>query len=223
MRIVVVSDTHGKHEELGVLSGDVLIHCGDVFNAFRRSPAEVAQLDTWFGRQRFSRILCIGGNHDFALQELAIRSDPPLRNAEYLQDRAFEYGSVRFYGSPWTPELSDWAYYLPSDELESRWASIPKETDVLVTHTPPFDILDRNSSGKLCGCPSLRKRIEQFRPRRACGRRSSSDRPRCLRRELIGSLEQALVSARPGAVYGRGAVTGAVWCTPVQALASQEL
>jgi len=168
MNIVVVSDTHGRHGELGVLSGNVLIHCGDVFNAFASNPDEVAELDTWFGQQRFARILCIGGNHDFALQTLAARANRPLRNAEYLEDRVFEYRGTRFYGSPWTPELYDWAYYLPSSDLESRWASIPDDTDVLITHTPPFGVLDRNSSGKLCGCPGLRKRIEQIRPALHC-------------------------------------------------------
>ena len=29
MRLVVISDTHGDHEQLGVLDGDVLVHCGD--------------------------------------------------------------------------------------------------------------------------------------------------------------------------------------------------
>ena len=104
VKIVVVSDTHGRHEELGTLSGDVLIHCGDVFNGFRRNPAEVAQLDAWFGRQRFSKILCVGGNHDFTLEELAEGSEPPFRNAEVLRDRAVEQSPNR----P-TSRLGRWA------------------------------------------------------------------------------------------------------------------
>jgi predicted phosphodiesterase len=83
VKIVVVSDTHGKHSELGVLAGDFLIHCGDGLLGFEDNPNGVAELDAWFGQQRFERILCIGGNHDFALQELAARPGSPLRNAEY--------------------------------------------------------------------------------------------------------------------------------------------
>ena len=34
MRLVIISDTHTMHEELGSLSGDVLIHCGDFCDGF---------------------------------------------------------------------------------------------------------------------------------------------------------------------------------------------
>lgn len=66
MQIVIVSDTHKKHEQLGVLAGDVLIHCGDFCDGFNVNDSDVDDLDDWFGRQQFELILCIGGNHDFA-------------------------------------------------------------------------------------------------------------------------------------------------------------
>jgi predicted phosphodiesterase len=69
MKVVIVSDTHNRHEDLGVLRGDVLIHCGDNGIGFERETGEVERLDDWFGRQDFQRILCIGGNHDFQMQE----------------------------------------------------------------------------------------------------------------------------------------------------------
>ena len=109
MKLVIISDTHGRHDELGTLRGDVLIHCGDSGNGFSRHPDDLDRLDAWFGQQEFERILCIGGNHDFDMQARAERGGPVLRNAEYLQDQVHEYRSVRFYGSPWTPELVGWA------------------------------------------------------------------------------------------------------------------
>ncbi len=84
-------------------------------------------------------------NHDYTLQALAARADRPLRNAEYLEGRGLEYRGTRFYGSPWTPELEGWAYYLPDGDLESRWASIPDNTRVLITHTPPYSVLSNIS------------------------------------------------------------------------------
>ena len=56
MRIVVVSDTHELHDDLGVLRGDVLLHCGDGLNGFNRSAGALDRLDDWFGRQEFDRI-----------------------------------------------------------------------------------------------------------------------------------------------------------------------
>lgn len=134
MRIVIVSDTHTEHEQLGRLRGDVLIHCGDSANGFKRSPDDVRLLDDWFGQQDFDRILCTGGNHDFAMEDRSRAGTSVLRNAEFLQDRSVHYRGVHFYGAPWTPELAGWAFYLPSHEMREKWALIPESVDVLITH-----------------------------------------------------------------------------------------
>ena len=168
MKVVVISDTHELHEALGVLEGDVLIHCGDSAYGFNRSAAQVDRLDDWFGRQHFERILVIGGNHDFELQKRVETNERLFRNADYLQDKAIQFQGTNFYGAPWIPELSGWAFHLPADELCNRWDLIPDNTDVLITHTPPANILDRNSRGKACGCPNLRKRVIDLKPRVHC-------------------------------------------------------
>ena len=84
MRIVLISDTHGKHEELGTLSGDVLIHCGDSCHGFHNDGAHLAAIDRWFLEQNFERIFCVGGNHDFAAQERHSNGIPIFENAIFL-------------------------------------------------------------------------------------------------------------------------------------------
>jgi predicted phosphodiesterase len=106
VRLVIISDTHNRHEELGVLHGDVLIHCGDIGNGFERTAGEVDRLDDWFSRQDFNRILCIGGNHDFQLEDRVGTRDPVLDHALYLQDEEVTIEGLHFYGAPWTPELA---------------------------------------------------------------------------------------------------------------------
>ena len=168
MKLVVVSDTHAQHQDLGVLSGDVLIHCGD--GAFGRDASwgDVQRLDAWFSRQAFKLILCTGGNHDFALEEAAGRGLPTFRNAIYLEDSGVEFEGVKFYGAPWVPELRGWAYYQSGTSLKDRWAMIPEDADVLITHTPPYGILDETRQGRLCGCNDLRERVEKLRLRLHC-------------------------------------------------------
>jgi len=57
---------------------------------------------------------------------------------------------------------------MPPEEMPSRWEGIPQDTNVLITHTPPLDILDRNRGGKSCGCPHLRARVDKLKPRLHC-------------------------------------------------------
>lgn len=93
----------------------------------------------------------------------------------YLEDESVfllsdvsEARPLHIYGSPWQPEFCDWAFNLPlnSAEIASKWAMIPDDVDVLVTHGPPHGILDRAVSGHLCGCPILLREIQQrIKPR----------------------------------------------------------
>jgi Icc-related predicted phosphoesterase len=168
LRIVIVSDTHGLHERLGDLCGDVLIHCGDFGIGDSEAPETLRSLDAWFARQDFRHILCTGGNHDFHVEELLERHDAPFRNARYLKGEAVVLDGVTFYGAPWVPELTSSAHYMPDTELAHAWTKIPESTDVLITHTPPRGILDRNSMEKECGCATLRDRLTVVRPRLHC-------------------------------------------------------
>jgi Icc-related predicted phosphoesterase len=165
MQITVISDTHNTHEQLGILHGDVLIHCGDLFNQFSADEEEIEKIDDWFERQEFELILCIGGNHDFRLQKLFEQTSSPFRHAKYLQDSACSFRGIRFYGSPWVPNLPGQAYDLSSQELQEKWRQIPDDTDVLITHTPPMGILDLPSRTNIsCGCSHLAARVFEVAP-----------------------------------------------------------
>jgi Icc-related predicted phosphoesterase len=165
MRIVVVSDTHTRHEELGIVTADVLIHCGDGCNGFRRDPADVEQLDDWFSRQRVNLVLAIGGNHDFEIERRSRTELPVFSHALYLEDHVHNYRGCTFYGAPWVPELSDWAFFQDGKGMREKWASIPSGIDVLITHTAPYGILDQNRHGFSLGCHDLLDRLPVIRPR----------------------------------------------------------
>ena len=55
----------------------------------------------------------------------------------------------------------DWAFNLPRGKaLAKVWAKIPDDTDVLITHGPPYGILDKTERGEHCGCQDLLERIK---------------------------------------------------------------
>src|SRR5262249_848018 len=85
----------------------------------------------------------------------------------YLQDEACTIEAIRFYGSPWTPWLNDWAFNLPRGKaLAEKGAYIPDNTDVLITHGPPFGISDDAGlvEGRE-GCHELLFRVEKIAPK----------------------------------------------------------
>lgn len=168
MKIVVISDTHGEHENLGSLEGDVLIHCGDIGFGGNDSLYALERLDAWFKAQSFKLILCTGGNHDFGLEDASRNGGQLFENAIYLEDQAVVFEGIKFYGAPWIPELRFWAFFKDEQAMAKKWASIPEDTDVLLTHTPPHGLLDRTSNGKHCGCRALRDRIDQLNLKLHC-------------------------------------------------------
>jgi|SRR5215207_4145555 len=51
------------------------------------------------------------------------------------------------------------------EELDDKWALIPRNTDILITHSPPFDFLDKTIDGRAVGSLSLLDFIGQYKPR----------------------------------------------------------
>jgi len=159
--ICLISDTHKRHRELVIPPCDLLIHCGDMCSFQDDDAGTLEDIDQWFAEIPAKRVVCIGGNHDFMLQSREFR----FAHAEYLCDRLIEIEGLRIYGAPWCPDLSGLAFYLPDGELAEKWARIPAGIDILITHTPPFGILDLPSSGEMhLGCKHLRRELERIQP-----------------------------------------------------------
>lgn len=55
----------------------------------------------------------------------------------YLCDNTYIYEGVTFYGTPWCPELRNWAFYANNKQLLNEFNKIPDDVDVLITHCPP--------------------------------------------------------------------------------------
>jgi Icc-related predicted phosphoesterase len=163
MRLCLISDTHTKHRELGALPEcDVLIHAGD--STWTGELDKLEDFAKWMGDQPARHILAIAGNHDWCFQhtpELARRTLAAY-GVHYLQDESVTIDGFKFYGSPWQPEFNNWAFNLPrgGPELVAKWAAIPHDTDVLITHGPPLGILDA-CPGHV-GCRALLKRVESL-------------------------------------------------------------
>lgn len=155
MKILHISDTHGCHRRLHNLpQADIVVHSGD----FTMNGSEQEALDfmNWFCDLPCPQKIFICGNHDDCLYGATI--DGLDGNVHYLCNSGIEIESLKFYGVPMF--MGDCI----TDRQTRHYANIPDDTDILITHTPPFGILDFDDNINY-GSEELLSRISVVRPR----------------------------------------------------------
>ena len=175
MKIVCLSDTHCRLRKVTIPDGDILVHTGDL--TFKGSIEETSQEVRELGRYRdkFKAIVLVEGNHDW----LGARHPELMDQMCYdnritlLRDSGVTIEGLKFYGSPHQPAFCNWAFNLPRGEaLREKWALIPMDTQVLLTHSPPMGILDyfEKFNGQKCeyelehvGCADLYNRVMELK------------------------------------------------------------
>jgi Icc-related predicted phosphoesterase len=182
MIITLISDTHGKHNQItqDLPGGNLIIHAGDISSMGHQH--EVQQFCKWFNNvENYDHKIFIAGNHDWGFQnnaEKIMEIVNSYKTVDYIQDETIQVNNddkmVNIYGSPWQPEFYNWAFNLPKNgpELAAKWAAIPDNTDILITHGPAFGVLD-TVAGKMwdnLGCQLLTNKIKTIKPKiHVCG------------------------------------------------------
>ena len=158
MRILHLSDTHNHHHLLHNLpAADIIVHSGDLSMA--GTGGEVDDFVKWFAQLDYPHKIFIAGNHDDCLcgknREIIQRFLPS--NCHYLCYSGVEINGIKFWGVP----------FFMLDDVEGRFpqimAQIPPDTDVLISHRPPYGILD--AIGNIYGCPDLLLAVQRTSPR----------------------------------------------------------
>lgn len=194
MKIIATSDIHGNLPELPPC--DVVCLCGDIVPLMvqRNAIESIAWLSGPFQKWALNlpceKVIMIWGNHDFIGERLMKYGATDGGNITFpfgyngskqhdlifqndidekiviLCDAQYEYKGKVFYGTPWCPNLSSWAFYKDSEGLKDKFSHIPYETDVLLTHCPPkFGqqgvVLETNwNFGRNFGCQELQDAME---------------------------------------------------------------
>lgn len=177
MRITFISDTHGLHGKLDLPGGDLIIHAGDISSMGYEH--ELHRFCKWFSKVDYDNAIFIAGNHELGIEDNSVNSMNIINSydcIDYLQDDLLILGEddytsrIKIYGTPWQPEFCSWAFNLPknSNELQEKWDKIPLNTDILITHCPPFNILDKsgepyNTPG--LGCELLLNTVKKIKPK----------------------------------------------------------
>jgi Icc-related predicted phosphoesterase len=159
--LVLFGDTHELHREVEVPGGDILICVGD-FTMFSKSMSSIEDFNDWLGEQPHRHKIIVPGNHEFFLESNPERRSL-LDNAHVLIDEGIEIEGMKIYGSPMTPLYGAAFGKSSPKDRERHWGRIPDDTNVLITHGPPFGILDLSpGQAERMGDPELRNRMREL-------------------------------------------------------------
>lgn len=167
VRLVCISDTHGRHRDIRDLpAGDILVHAGD-FTHFGKEH-NVSDFNAWLGevRDQFQHVVVVNGNHEHNAPWKR-NAKEKLSHADFLLDESKEFSvavgaadsgedlrevSVRIHGTQ---------FFWPMDTPNPHYDLIPVDTDVLVCHGPVFGHVDGGGGG----CRTMAKHVARVSPR----------------------------------------------------------
>ena len=171
MRIVCISDTHCKHWQIPLPDGDILIHSGDFTNS--GNEKQIVDFNNWLGviKPRYKHIILIAGNHDNLFVNNPIYARKLITNATYIEEELITIEGLKIYGTPVIPRYqyrnNAFGLVRGSIEMSQARSNIPSNLDILISHAPPYSILD-SKNGKHYGCDSLLRKLCQDPPKILC-------------------------------------------------------
>lgn len=165
LKIVHISDSHlQKLPELP--EADLLIHTGDALNygsfddliEFRKQLLDI--------HHQYDKILFLPGNHDWVFQRTFDHAKDflleDIDNIEVMHEKFITYKGYKIYGTSFQPFFCDWAFNIRNPELLAQiYERIPEDTEILLTHCPPKNILD-NCIWERVGSPELAHKLQSL-------------------------------------------------------------
>jgi len=163
IKICAIADSHRNHWNIKVPKCDLFFFVGD---AEINGILPLHDFNDWLGVIPAKHKIVVGGNHDSELERIGKEECKRLlTNCIYLENEFIEVGGFKIFGSPFSPEFNRWSFMRYDNDLKEIWATIPLETEILITHCPPFGILDqvlpRDDSQ---GSRTLKDRVKDVHP-----------------------------------------------------------
>ena len=163
MKIVTISDTHGYHSKIYVPNGDIVVCAGDISS--RGSVSSIQSFLDWYSELPHAYKILVPGNHDwgFEKEENLCKTMCEERGIIYLNNSGIGILGVKFWGTASQKPFCNWAFNHDVETRKSLYSLIPKDTDVLVLHGPPYGILDETEYVKEnVGCEIVLDTIKQL-------------------------------------------------------------
>lgn len=168
MKIAVLSDQHGSLPTIPKC--DLMVLSGDLTGGNPRGPRDQSDwywyhwLATDFAEwtEGAPYTVAVAGNHDTCLEQ---DSPYPIPNFTYLRDSGCEFGGLKFWGTPWVRKWDTLAFNATDEEMGRQFDLVPRDTDVVVCHMPPFGAGDADGRGHCVGCKWVARTVQRVRPK----------------------------------------------------------
>lgn len=140
MKVCSISDIHNKIADIVFEPADVLIIAGDLTDF--GTAAEISEANSIIKNLPFKEKIFVPGNHDMLFESHYALGASLLNSCTVLVDASVKINGVHFYGSPHCSRYGQWAFMGDDAYLKEKFSKIPDDVDVLITHNPPFGVLD---------------------------------------------------------------------------------
>ena len=158
IKVCFISDTHTRHKRLNLQPADLLCFTGD-FMSSGYSEAEIHDFINWVNNisDNYIYVVIIPGNHDRytevfpkeVIENLFYQNNGYEKGIRYIHNEELELdfgekGKLKLYGTADQPIFFNWAFNRTPEELYMSYQNIPENLDILLTHCPSYDILDKS-------------------------------------------------------------------------------
>jgi len=142
LKIVCISDTHSLHDNIWVPDGDIVICSGDISNVGEIS--DIQRFLDWYQKLPHTYKILTPGNHDWGFEknELLCSDMCKERGIIYLNDSGYKINGIKIWGTASQKPFCNWAFNHSDSKRLYIYDMIPSDTNILITHGPPYGILD---------------------------------------------------------------------------------
>jgi Icc-related predicted phosphoesterase len=167
MKIAAFSDIHGQHNRklkrwFYYNPGDLLLFAGDI--QLNNHDTGENFID-WIHDLPYTDKVMIFGNHDGNyMHTLDYVRENAYTDITFLMNSRTTVTEINIFGSPYSVVIPNhsWWFSETDEALEKIWQGIPKSTNILLTHCPPYGILDKTINGSNVGSETLSKKIAEL-------------------------------------------------------------